>query len=120
MTAPSWIAGLFQAIDAKDAERFVSYIAEDGTFSFGNAPGVAGRQAIRDAVAGFFASISRLSHKVVDVTEASGAVWSRGIVTYTRHDGSTLTVPFCNHFEVSGGKVKHYQIYVDASRLYPP
>jgi hypothetical protein len=118
MNMPSWLAGLFQAIDAKDAERFVSYLAEDGTFVFGNAPAAAGRPAIRDMVAGFFGSIRGLSHQVLDVAEAKGAVWSRGIVTYVRHDGTTLIVPFCNHFEMHGDKVKHYRIYVDASKLY--
>jgi ketosteroid isomerase-like protein len=118
VSKPSWIAGLFKAIDAKDADRFVSYIAEDGTFAFGNAPAAAGRAAIREVVAGFFGSIRGLSHEVLEVAEAGGGVWSRGIVTYVRHDGSTLTAPFCNHFEMKGDKVKHYRIYVDASKLY--
>jgi len=115
---PPWIAELFRAIDAKDAERFAGFIVEDGTFLFGNAPAVSGRAAVRDVVAGFFGSIRGLSHQVLHVAEAGGAVWSRGIVTYTRHDGSTLIVPFSNYFERRGDKVRHYQIYVDASTLY--
>jgi len=109
---------LFQAIDAKDAERFASFIAPGASFVFGNAPAVSGRQGIRDAVAGFFASVRGLSHQVLSVAEEGGRVWSRGMVTYERHDGSRLTVPFCNYFEMQGERVKHYQIYVDASALY--
>ena len=115
---PPWIDGLFEAIDARDAERFASFIATDATFRFGNAPAVTGRAAIRDAVAGFFASIRGLSHQVQSVAEEGAHVWSRGIVTYVRHDGSSLTAPFCNYFEMGNGGVRHYQIYVDASALY--
>jgi ketosteroid isomerase-like protein len=109
---------LFKAIDAKDAERFASFLAADGTFLFGNAPPVTGRPAIREAVAGFFASIRALSHEVQGVAQESSHVWSRGVVTYVRHDGSSLTAPFCNYFEMGDGGVRHYQIYVDASALY--
>jgi uncharacterized protein (TIGR02246 family) len=115
---PAWIEDLFAAIDAKDADRFVSFITEDGAFVFGNAPPATGRAAIRDVVAGFFASIRGLSHDVRDVSIDGDRVWSRGIVTYVRHDASSLTVPFCNYFEMRDGGVHHYQIYVDASALY--
>jgi hypothetical protein len=39
-------------------------------------------------------------------------------VTYTRHDGSTLRVPFANVFKVDAGLVAEYLIFVDVSRLY--
>ncbi|MGH8764948.1 MAG: nuclear transport factor 2 family protein [Burkholderiales bacterium] len=115
---PAWLDELFLAIDAKDADRFASFIAEDGAFVFGNAPAVQGRQEIREAVAGFFASIRGLSHQVLGVAEEGAEVWLRGVVTYERHDGSKLTVPFSNYFEMQDGRVRHYQIYVDASALY--
>jgi ketosteroid isomerase-like protein len=115
---PAWIGALFKAIDAKDADRFAAFIAEEGVFQFGNAPPVTGRGAIRDAVAAFFASIRALAHDVRDVDTGGERVWSRGTVTYTRHDGSQLSVPFCNCFEMRGELVRHYQIYVDASALY--
>jgi len=115
---PGWIDELFKAIDAKDVERFASFIAPDATFLFGNAPAVTGRPEIREAVAGFFASIRGLSHEVQGVAHEGSQVWSRGIVTYVRHDGSSLTAPFCNYFEMGNGGVRHYQIYVDASALY--
>jgi uncharacterized protein (TIGR02246 family) len=115
---PLWLADLFAAIDAQDAERFASFIADDGVFLFGNAPPVEGRAAIRDAVAGFFASIRGLTHRVDDVSVDGTLVWSRGLVTYVRHDGSELAVPFCNCFEVQGERIRRYQIFVDASALY--
>jgi hypothetical protein len=41
-----------------------------------------------------------------------------GIVTYTRLDGTTLTLPFVNVFDLRGGKVARYLIYIDNRELF--
>lgn len=115
---PDWIDELFAAVDAKDAARFAAFLIEDCVFLFANQPAVAGRAAVRDAVAAFFASIRGLSHEVREATTDGDSVWSRGLVTYVRHDGSSLTVPFATHFTVRDTRIARYQIYVDASALY--
>jgi ketosteroid isomerase-like protein len=113
-----WIAALFAAIDRQDAEAFAGFVTEDARFVFGNLPAVEGRAAIRDFVAGFFASIRSLSHDVPDAWQAGDTVICRGEVSYTRHDGSVLTVPFANVFRMEGDRVRDYRIYMDASALY--
>ena len=60
----AWMSSLFAAIDARDADGFVEYLCEDGVFRFGNAEPVAGRAAIREAVAGFFSTIAGLEHRL--------------------------------------------------------
>lgn len=115
---PAWVSAVFAAIDSKDADRFASFVAEDGVFIFGNAPMVEGRAAVHDLVAGFFASIRGLTHVVQDVSVDGERIWSRGTVIYVRHDGSSLVVPFCNYFEMHGEHIRRYQIYVDASALH--
>ena len=39
-------------------------------------------------------------------------------MTYTRKDGSTLTVPFVNVFYLRDGKVARYLIHIDNSGLF--
>jgi limonene-1,2-epoxide hydrolase len=39
-------------------------------------------------------------------------------VTYTRHDGSLISVPFANVFELRGDKITAYRIYIDNSSLF--
>ncbi len=118
MTIPPWINELFAAIDRRDAEAFAAAFAEDGAFQFGNVSPVAGRDAVREMVAGFFASIAALRHELTDAWDVPGAVVVVGRVTYTRHDGSQLSVPFADVLRLRGGKVTHYQIYIDTSLLY--
>jgi ketosteroid isomerase-like protein len=113
-----WIDALFLVIDRKDAAAFAGFLAEDARFRFGNLPAVEGRAAIREFVAGFFAGIRAVSHRVPDVWQADDTVICRGEVTYTRHDGSTLTVPFANVLLMAGDRVRDYRIYMDASALH--
>ena len=41
-----------------------------------------------------------------------------GDVTYTKLDGSEVTLPFVNIFEIDGGLIVDYRIYVDVGPLY--
>jgi ketosteroid isomerase-like protein len=112
------IYDLFRTIDEMDSDKFVTFLTEDAQFRFGNAPAVYGKQAIREAVAGFFGTIKDISHKNLNLWVNSDSVVYEGEVTYTRHDGSKLTIPFMNKFKMVGDKIKDYFIYIDVTPLY--
>lgn len=114
------ILELFKCIDTMDADKFVTYITEDGQFRFGNAPAVTGKQAIRDAVYDFFKSIKSISHKCVNLREINPYVIYEGIVKYTRHDGNTVELNFVNVFKMNEDLIKDYFIYIDITPLYAP
>jgi len=118
--SPPWVAALFASIDARDTPRFLSFLTDDARFRFANQPPAIGQAAIGDAVGGFFAAIAGVRHSVRHVWTVPGHVLCDGDVCYTRHDGSTLAVPFCNVFAVRGERVSDYLIYVDASALFAP
>jgi ketosteroid isomerase-like protein len=120
MNDSKWVNRLFAAIDGKDAAAFADFLTEDAVFRFGNAAPVSGKAAIRETVAGFFGSIRALRHEVTDAWTLPDVVVAVGQVTYTRHDGSTLSVPFADVFRMRGELAREYLIYVDASRLYAP
>jgi uncharacterized protein (TIGR02246 family) len=118
MTDSQWMKQLFAAIDGKDADAFVAFLTEDAVFAFGNAPPVSGKAAIRELLVGFFASIRALRHEVTDAWTLPEVAVAIGQVTYTRLDGSSLSVPFADVLKLRQGLVREYLIYVDASRLY--
>ncbi len=111
-------AALFAAIDSKDAGAFVSALTTDAVFRFGSAPEVVGRDAIAAAVGGFFDTIAGLSHAVHKVLWNGETQVCEGEVTYERHDGSTLNVPFVDVFEYEGDLISQYKIYIDIGELY--
>lgn len=112
------IAELFNTIDRMETTRFVQFLTPEGSFRFGNFPAVVGRTNIAQTVDNFFNSISGLKHTIQDIISSGDKVAITGQVTYTRQDGSTLTVPFCNVFTLKGEEIHQYDIYIDISPLY--
>ena len=108
---------LFAAIDACDSDRFVGYLTPGAEFRYGSAPAV-GREAIREAVAGFFSTIAGLSHTLNFTISDGDALVCEGEVTYTRQDGSKVTLPFANVLRVEDGLFSTYRIYIDIGPLY--
>jgi ketosteroid isomerase-like protein len=117
---PEWLTSLFGAIDAADASGFCAYLTEDAVFRFGNAPPVRGRSAIEDVVRQFFASIRRSRHQLGRVWPAADAIVLEGFVTYTRLDGTEITLPFADTLVLRGERIAEYVIYIDISPLYAP
>jgi ketosteroid isomerase-like protein len=116
--APAWVQQVFAAVDAGDARRFAAAFADDGQFRFGNAPAVVGRDAVEAAVAGFFASIRGCRHRLHRFWEGQGHCAMDGTVTYLRHDGRELSLPFANVFVMRGDRIAEYLIFVDAAPLF--
>lgn len=118
MSHSDMIQKLSRAIDAMDGAGFATFVTGNASFRFGNLPTVVGKENIRAAVEGFFSSIKGLSHRLTNIVESGDFAFVQGDVTYTRHSGSTLTVPFCNVFRMNGALIQSYEIYVDISALY--
>jgi len=109
---------LFKTIDQMDSDKFITFLTDDARFYFGNAPPVVGKEAIKKAVSGFFSSIKSIAHKNLNLWVNQDSITYQGEVTYTRHDGSLLTLPFVNIFGMKGDKIKDYLIYIDINPLY--
>ena len=124
MTAGGRIAdrldGLFAAIDSKDTDGFLGFLAGEASFRFGSQPALVGHDAIRAGVDGFFASIDASEHRLANVLASNSTLVCEGSVTYTRKDGSTITLPFTNVFELDAGldRIAEYKIYIDIAPLY--
>jgi hypothetical protein len=112
------IQSLFDAIDRFDTRTFISFLHADARFKFGNMPVVRGKDAIFEFVAGFFQAIRSIRHTNLEVWKLEGIRFVNGTVTYTRLDGSTLTVPFANTFKLEGDKIMDYLIFIDNSELF--
>ena len=111
---------LFAAIDAKDTERFLSFLTAEGSLRFGSAPPAQGIEAIRAAVDGFFSTIAGCRHVRARTVAEEDVIICEGEVTYTRHDATEITLPFANVFELEGELISNYKIYADAGPLYNP
>jgi hypothetical protein len=118
-----YVADLFDAVDALDATAFAERFTEDGTFRFGNAPAVVGRQQIEESVAGFFSTIRGLKHKIVGVWSGaweSGAVTSvETTVTYRRKDATvTDAIPVTSTLRMRGDLIADFRVFADISPVF--
>lgn len=109
---------LFKSIDQKDTEQFLHFLTADAVFRFGSAPPVEGRKLIRDAVNGFFSTIAGCKHVLTKILVETDTLVCEGEATYTRHDGTEITLPFANILEFEGDLISHYKIYADVGPLY--
>jgi hypothetical protein len=111
-------ADLFRAIDTRDPAKFASFLAPNASFRYGSAAPVTGREAIAQAVAGFFTTIQALEHRLLYQWQDPESQVCEGEVTYTRHDGSRITLPFVVVLRPRAGLIQDYRIYVDIAPLY--
>jgi len=115
--AAGWLR-LFEAIDRRDARAFAQFLTSDASFRFGNAPPIAGTDAIEAAVAGFFALLAGCQHRLLQHWAGEGTAVCEGEVTYTTPHGKTVTVPFVNVFELRADRIASYRIYIDNAPLF--
>jgi len=118
MKYPEWIDNLFKTIDQMDEVGFCKYLTNDATLIFANIPPVNGNKNIEEFIGGFFKSIKALSHTIIGFYESGDKAIVQGNVTYTRHNGSQLTVKFCNVYSMQASEINVYDIYMDTSALY--
>jgi ketosteroid isomerase-like protein len=109
-------ANMFADIDSMDPDAWARYLAEDVTMYFGNGEPVHGRQAVRDAWAGFCATIDGVSHELVEQWENPPATIVEAHVTYTRKDGQSVTVPCVTIYRTNGDDlIDDYRIFIDVA-----
>lgn len=118
MNQTNWSASLFAVIDAKDTRGFLAFLADNAEFRFANAPPAVGKAAIGAAVDNFFAAIRSSRHDITRSWTQPDHYICQGTVTYTRHDGKEVTVPFANILGMRDGLIDDYRIYIDATPLF--
>ena len=116
----AWTASLLARVDAKDSAGFVSFLAPAANFRFANQPAARGHDAIAATVAGFFAAVKGLRHEILRTWSVPDHAICEGRVTYIRHDGSQVTLPFVNVLELRGDLIADYRVYIDATPLFAP
>lgn len=112
------VAKVFADIDTFDPDKFVAHLTPDVVFRFGNGEPMSGRDAVRGAVAGFFSSISGLTHHIRNVWEIGDTTIVRIDVEYLRKDGKKVTVPNADILTYNGDLVRNWQIFIDLAPVF--
>jgi ketosteroid isomerase-like protein len=109
---------LFADVDRMDANAFASYLSEDCLLRFANAEEVVGRDAIEEAIAGFFTTIKGLTHHIVEQWDVDDTTIVQTEATYTRMDDRRVTVPAVTVYRRGDELIDEYRIFVDLTPVY--
>ncbi|MCW2630127.1 nuclear transport factor 2 family protein [Mycobacterium sp.] len=116
------VRAMFDALDRGDIEQMVRYMTDDVVTSFGNFPELNGKAAFDMMFRDVAKSVSGVRHDIHDlwqVEQDADLLVARMTVAYTRHDGSTISLPCCNVFRMRANLVSHYSVYVDITPVLP-
>jgi ketosteroid isomerase-like protein len=114
-----WAADFFRSADSFDIEQLAGWFADDVEVRFGNQPAITGKAAAREAFAGFWSSIGGMRHTRESVVSLGDMAAQASIVTYTRHDGSDVSMPVSSHLRrVAPGKIDRLWIFIDMAPLF--
>jgi hypothetical protein len=114
----SWYEEVFEHIDNKRVEEFLSFISDDIKLTFANQPCAEGKEAVRSALTVFWQMIYGLKHQFTHVFESEGHVIFEGTVKYTRLDQTAVSVPCVTIIKVSDELAKEWRIYTDLTPVF--
>ena len=110
--------GVTSAVVESQPARPVAEVASDGGPSSPFEDETQLTVILSAAVDGFWASIRGSRHEVRRVWSDASSSVCEGTCTYTRHDGSTVTIPFVDVLYFRDGRAEKYYIYMDAAPLW--
>ena len=115
-----WVRNYFKTVDTLDAEAIASHFTDEGAFWFSNQPPAEGKQAVRNALIEFFATIGAMHHENTGLwlgDDGDSAVWEAD-VTYTRKNGTQVTLPCASILRSSNDKIYDFRMNMDISPVY--
>ena len=119
--AYAWYRNYLAALDAKNVERYGSFLADDCALVMNNAEPVQGKDAVLNGLAGYWQSFRRLEHDLLNIYGTDQAFMLEALNHYARLDGRAVTlraVALTNRDEA--GKVTSVRLYSDTSPLFAP
>ena len=100
-------------------EKLIAWFADTIEVRFGNAPPIHGRTAAEQAFREFFSSLSGMRHRREVLVSSADLAAQMAVVTYTRRDGSEVSMPVASHLRrVGGQKIDRLWIFIDLAPLF--
>ncbi|MGV3768881.1 MAG: nuclear transport factor 2 family protein [Sphingobium phenoxybenzoativorans] len=114
-----WMTDFFRDADKLDLPLLMSWFAQDIDLRIANMPPVIGWSAVEKSFADFWANLSGMSHRAEELVVKGDNGAQMSIVTYTRKDGKTVSMPVASHIRRNAsGKFDRLWIYIDINPLF--
>lgn len=124
MTGPArshddWAAAFFRDADQLDLPLLMAWFGPDIDLRLANVPPIQGRGAVEVTFAEFWSGIRGMRHVRETLVVDGDTAFQGSKVTYTRPDGSEVTMPVASHLRRdAAGTLDRLWIYIDLGPLY--
>ena len=116
-----WITDYYADVDAMNLPSYLDRHTEDAEVVFGNHPPAVGRQAIGEAIGGFWSLIGGLRHERRNlwfVDDGRTAVFEV-ITHYTTKGGAAVSMPCVSILDrADDGRVRSLRVHIDLAPLF--
>jgi len=116
-----WITDYYADVDAMRLQSYVDRHTDDAEVVFGNNPPAVGKQAISEAIGGFWSMIGGLRHERRNlwfVNDGSTAVLE-ALLHYTTKGGAQVSVPSVSILDqADDGRVSSLRVHIDLAPLF--
>ena len=113
-----FVSKVYETIDSMDEQGFANCLTENCTFVHANSDPVIGRANAAATSQNFLRLLAGIKHDLVNVWAFEDVIVSQISVTYTRKDGSTLTIPAATIWKLHDKLIDECRIYADISPLF--
>jgi ketosteroid isomerase-like protein len=116
----TWWEEVYEAVDGKDVTVVDRLFTEDTSLKFNYHPAVVGRDAVREAMKHFWSTVAAMKHTFHTVVEQGNAAALEATCTYTKLDGTVVSLPVVTVIDRRDGMVAAQRIYIDMAPLESP
>ena len=114
-----WTSAFFRDVDTLVVEKLIAWFAETIEVRFGNAPPIHGTTVAEQAFRQFYGSISGMRHRQEVLVSSGDLAVQLAVVTYTRQDGSEVSMPVASHLRRVGSQtIDRLWIFIDMAPLF--
>ncbi len=114
-----WAAAFFRDADMLHLPALMNWFGEDIDLRIANFPPISGRAAAEEGFRQFWSTLKGMSHRREQLVAEGNCAFQGSIVTYTRLDGKTVSMPDASHLRLTGeGRLDRLWIYIDLAPLY--
>jgi ketosteroid isomerase-like protein len=114
-----WYKTYLAAIDARDVNAYVAFLADEATMQFNNEAPIVGKDSVLAMLGGYWQSYAGLTHDLRNIYGDDQRFALEALNHYRRHDGKPVTiraVAFTDRNEA--GLVTSVRVYADASPVF--
>lgn len=115
----AWYLKYLDALDAKDVERYGSYLANNCTLVMNNAAPIQGKEAVLGSLSQYWQTFGDLEHELLNIYGTDRAFMLEALNHYKRLDGKAVTLRAVALTDRNdAGEVTSVRLYTDTSPLF--